>query len=162
MPTDTDALLHCPVHGPNQTATMLCQHLVVEGSTGLGFHAPGRGRRPDAWCGPCEQIRAETGSFTRPVLRTLDPQVRCGGCYDAIRAVHADPLAAYARSWPGSRWTDWACLLLGTVTLGIPVALPDVPLGAAVFWFLAALLGGVLIPRLICYAVAQRIRTLQD
>jgi len=92
--SDRMTLLTCSTHGPNQPATLVCQHLASRSPSPLGFNqARGkqarRKERPDAWCDYCEAAWARNGyKWAEELADILDPKVLCAGCYDEVKEFH--------------------------------------------------------------------------
>jgi hypothetical protein len=77
----------CPDHGESY-ATFICQHLC--GGRGLGFFFADENDpeelRPDAWCGDCDRLLAESGGrWSEKAEAAAGVTSVCARCYDGVR-----------------------------------------------------------------------------
>ena len=90
--SEGEDILRCGTHGLSQP-TYVCEHL-AHGAAGRGFFTAEppwpANPRPDAWCGACEAILQEAGSWEAAGDRHPKLALLCGGCYDACRERNAN------------------------------------------------------------------------
>lgn len=85
----------CFDHG-RQEAAFVCRHLIDAMSSGapVGFYCaedPGA-TCPDAWCGKCEDARAECGwEWIEEVENGLGITMICVACYEKVRGICLAP-----------------------------------------------------------------------
>jgi hypothetical protein len=94
MGSKTYPTVFCASHGEQQE-TMVCQHVLdgLRSKSRVGFfwsQSDPENPRPDAWCGECNRRVAATddGDWSGEALHLANPQVICGGCYDAAKIFH--------------------------------------------------------------------------
>lgn len=83
-----DRKAECRVHG-NQTAAVVCQHLVAGEGKGVCIgSAPDNplALYPDAWCDECDRRLVAAGGWTQRALEAADLRALCSGCYMEVCA----------------------------------------------------------------------------
>ena len=82
-------VVHCDAHGLSEQ-TFVCQHLVTGEELGFFAANDGSSKRPDAWCGACEQVRIrEGGGWNETSELFAGITLICGKCYDDAKARNA-------------------------------------------------------------------------